>query len=71
MCKELETNTSHLMFEFPTRCHFELDDIIRLSLLRSNNGSFVHRFPKGMVEIIVATLKRGNIQNGGMQKIQI
>ena len=40
-------------------------------LLLSNNGSFVPRFPKGMVEIIVATVKRHNIKNGGAQKIQI
>ena len=36
-----------------------------------DNGSFVHRFPKGVVEIIVANVKRHNIQNGGTQKIQI
>ena len=71
MCEKLETNTSHLMFEFPARCHFGLYYVTRLLLLLSNNGSFVHRFPKGMEEIIVATVKHHNIQNGGTQKIQI
>ena len=52
-----------LMFEFPGRRHFGSYYVIRLPLLLSNNGSFVHRFPKGMVEIIVATVKRHNIQN--------
>ena len=38
-----------LMFEFPVRRHFGSYYVIRLSLLLPNNGSFVHRFPKGMV----------------------
>lgn len=32
---------------------------------------FVHMFPMGMVKIIVATMKRRNIQIGGIQKVQI
>ena len=31
--------------------------------------TFGDRFPKGMVEIIVPTVKRHNFQNGGTQKI--
>ena len=49
-----------LMFEFPSRHHFGLYYMIWLLLLLSKNGSFVHRFPKGMVEIIVATVKHHN-----------
>ena len=60
-----------LKFEFPGRRHFGSYYVIWLSLLLSNSGSFVHRFPKEMVEIIVATTKRHNIQNGSTQKIQI
>ena len=71
VCEKLETNTSHLMFEFPARRHFGSYFVIWLPLLLSNNGYFVQRFLKGMVEIIVATMKRHNIQNGGTQKIQI
>ena len=37
--------------------------MIWLPLLLSNNGSLVHRFPKGMVEVLAATVKRHNIQN--------
>ena len=33
--------------------------------------SFVLRFPKGIVEIIVATMKCHNIQNGSMQNHEI
>ena len=60
-----------LMFEFPGRRHFGSYYVIRLPLLLSSNGCFVHRFPKGMVETMVATVTRHHIQNGGMQKIQI
>ena len=42
-----------LMFEFPGRCHFGSYYVIRLPLLLSNNGCFVHRFPKGIVETMV------------------
>ena len=57
-----------LLFEFPAKHHFGLYYVIRLPLLLSNNGSFVHRFPKGMEEITVAIIKRHNIQNGSTQK---
>ena len=38
------------MFEFPGRRHCGSYYVIWLPLLLSNNGSFVHRFPKGMVD---------------------
>ena len=45
-------------FEFPGRCHFGWYCVIWLPLFLSNNTCFVHRFPKGMVEITVATMTR-------------
>ena len=52
-----------LMFEFPGRRHFGSYYVIRLPLLLSNNGSFVHRFPKGMVETMVATVNASSHPN--------
>ena len=41
-----------MIFELPARRRSGSYYVIWLPLLLSSNGSFVHRFPKGMVEII-------------------
>ena len=69
------------MFEFPVRRHFGSHYVIQLPLYivikqwlfcsQGSQGVPASRVSKGMVEIIVATVKHDNIQNGGTQKIQI
>ena len=59
------------MFEFPARRHLiVLRQMVAVIIIKQ--WFFCSQIsPKGIVEIIVASMKRYTIQNGGPQKIQV